>query len=556
MALHQSIKETFRRLEIDPHDEHNQKKAEDVFSKHPDAVFSVIKEEVNKTPSTARQPAGSSQPHLTADPDWVNCVGEQRCTPLKKVKPQSLKDLVGIVSEANKMKQRVRAVGSGHAFSDIARTDSAILVNPVLLNRVSEVESGLLRESARNQKLVHVQSGITVQSFITELDNRGLALINMGGYTGQTISGTLSTGTHGSGITFGPLASFARSIVLVSESGTVYQIEPASGITDPAKFSGIIDGVDVVLKQDDEWFRAVLVAMGCMGVIYSFIMEVTEAFSVKELRTSTTWEKVKGSLAPSMWKPVPPVISAVDHFELVLNPYTQWFRNACVKVERTRLGEVPAEGKRQDWLSALLEQASIDNAPDLIDFLNKIPFISPLVIDQAIMTLVETKPYIDKSFKIFSLGPANDIKAMALELHCDAKQCVPMIDKLLTVFQDEAKEHDWYMAGPLGVRFVAASDAFLAPEAGRMTCTIELDMLVGVTTGRELARHIKEKICGSDRTSARVHWGLDLDFVTKDDIREWYPDFERWNKVYRELNSSGMFNNKFTDRMGISIGNK
>ena len=68
---------------------------------------------------------------------------------------------------------------------------------------------------------------------------------------------------------------------------------------------------------------------------------------------------------------------------------------------------------------------------------------------------------------------------MALELNCDAKQCVPTIDKLLTVFQEEAKEHDWYMAGPLGIRFVAALDAFLAPEAGRMTCTVELDMLVG-----------------------------------------------------------------------------
>src|SRR5438552_19186438 len=107
-------------------------------------------------------------------------------------------------------------------------------------------------------------------------------------------------------------------------------------------------------------------------------MEVTDAFSVKELRTSTTWEKVKESLAPSMWNPVPPVISAVDHFELVLNPYTRWFRNACVKVERTRLGQVPAQGKRQDWLSALMEQAYIDNAGYLIDFLNMHPYIIPL----------------------------------------------------------------------------------------------------------------------------------------------------------------------------------
>jgi hypothetical protein len=549
MTLNQSIEATLHGLKASPHDEQQQKAAADAIAKHPEAVFSVIKEQAPSAASAPAQPS-ASQPATAAD--WVNCVGQQQCTPLEQVKPQSLKDLVDIVSKAKAQKQRVRAVGSGHAFSDIARTDGAVLVSPVLLDRVSEVDAGSLRDGARGQKLVHVQSGITVQNFITELDNRGLALINEGGYTGQTISGTLSTGTHGSGITFGPLASFARSIVLVAETGTVYQIEPSGGITDPTKFSGVIDGVAVTLKQDDEWFNAVVVAMGCVGVIYSFTMEVTDAFSVKELRTSTTWDKVKGSLQPSMWNPVAPIVSAVDHFELVLNPYNIFFRNACVKVERTRLGNVATQGERQDWLAAVLEQASIDNAPELIALLNKIPFLSPIVIDQAIMTLVEHKPYIDKSFNVFSLGEANDIKALALELHCDAKQCVPTIDKLLAVFKDEAKEHDWFMAGPLGIRFVAASDAFLAPEAGRMTCTIELDMLVGVSTGEELARHIKEKICGSDSSSARVHWGLDLDCVTKDDIREWYPNFERWHKVYRELNSAGMFNNKFTDRVGIS----
>jgi L-gulono-1,4-lactone dehydrogenase len=332
----------------------------------------------------------------------------------------------------------------------------------------------------------------------------------------------------------------------------VYQIEPKNGITDPSKFPGVIDGVSVTLKQDDEWFNSLQVAMGCMGIIFAYNMEVTEAFSIKELRTSTTWEKVKGSLVPSMWNPVPPAISSVDHFELVLNPYCRWFRNACVKVERTRLGDVPPQGQRKDWFDALLEQVSISSAPDLVNFLNKVPFLSPLIIDAAITSLVYEGPYIDKSFNVFSLGAANEIKAMALELHCDATQCVPVIDKLLRVFQKRAGEKLWYMAGPLGIRFVAASGAFLAPEAGRMTCTIELDMLVGVSTGRDLARHVKEELCGSDRTSVRVHWGLDLDFATKEDIRGWYPNFERWHKVYRELNSTGMFNNKFTDRMGIS----
>ncbi len=550
MASPESVRESLRRLQDHPNDEQPQQHLEAAFGKDPRAVFGILKEEA----ATAAPAATATLPRLVSDPDWVNCVGEQRCTPLKKTRPESLADLVAIVSEAAQAKHRVRAVGSGHAFADVARTDGAVLVDPVLLDRVSLADTAQLRASARELKLVHVQAGITVRHFREELDNRGLALINMGGYDGQTISGTLSTGTHGSGVHFGPLASFARSIVFVAATGVVYQVEPADGITDPATFPGVIDGVRVVLKQDDGWFRALLVAVGCLGVIFAYTMEVTDAFSIRELRTSTTWADVRATLAPDQWAPVAPPVAAVDHFELVLNPYTCWFRNACVKVERTRLsGDVAPSGQRQDWLSALLEQVSIQSAPDLVALLNKVAFISPLVVDQAIMTLVEHQPYIDKSYNVFSLGPANDIKAMAIELHCDARQCVPTIDKLLTVFQAEARQHNFYMAGPLGIRFVKAADAFLAPEAGRLTCTIELDMLVGVATGEALARHVKEKMCGEDSTSVRLHWGLDLDFVTKDDVRAWYPDFARWHEVYQELNATGMFNNKFTDRLGISM---
>jgi len=551
----ESILETLRALQANPEDQKHQKLIQSAFENHPGAAFQALKIEASQT-NAVKEPhvtPTTTVPRLVDSPEWVNCIGEQRCTPLKKVKPQSLADLVSAIKDAGREKQRVRAVGSGHAFADVARTDGAVLIDPVLLDRVEAVETATLRESAKGLTLMHVQAGITTRHFREQLDNRGLALINMGGYDGQTISGTLSTGTHGSGVNFGPLASFARSIVVVTETGDVYQIEPKDGITDPEKFSGVMDGVKVALKQDDEWFRSLMVAMGCMGVIYAYNMEVTAAYSIKELRTSTTWAEMRKSLGPELWKPVPPVIAAVDHFELVINPYKQWFRNACVKVERTRLGDVAAQGERQDWFSALLEQLSIQSAPDLIAFLNKVPFVSPLVIDQAIMTLVEHAPYIDKSYNIFSLGPVNDLKAMAIELHCDATQCVPTIDKILDVFQEEAMQRAFYLAGPLAIRFVKASEAFIASEAGRLTCTIELDMLVGVTTGRELARYVKERMCTEDSTSVRVHWGLDLDFVTRDDVRAWYPDFERWHTVYKTLNSTGMFNNKFTDRIGISI---
>ena len=258
-------------------------------------------------------------------PTWVNCVGEQENSPLVIVKPESLQQLVAILANALHLKQRVRAVGSGHSFSDITNSTNAVLVDMSLLKRISMVDNGedgivaitkpLLGKSNaasrtttadhaasgqitdmttnRSRRLARVQAGIKICELNDELDNRGLALPNMGAYDGQTVAGVMSTGTHGSGIAFGPMASLIRAIVLVADDGTVYQIEPASPdigkgpLSDPAAFPRTIDGLPVVLRQNDNWFRTVLVSMGCVGVIYSYVIEVTEAFNVHEMRSAT-----------------------------------------------------------------------------------------------------------------------------------------------------------------------------------------------------------------------------------------------------------------------------
>jgi len=567
----QFIRNILQRLEDDPDDADQQAKMESQLDKHTSTVFDVLREQIGRL--AAEAPISTPAPtavSLTApplpdsDPDWVNCIGEQRCTPVQKTKPQTLAELVAIIKDAGARHLRVRAIGSGHAFSDVARTDGAILVNPVLLNDIDAVDASLLNPAfvPLAPRLLTVQAGITVRALRTELDQRGLALPNMGGYDGQTLAGTLSTGTHGSGITFGPLASMARSIILVSESGTVYQIEPSPprAITSPTAFSGVIAGttVSATLKQSDAWFNAAQIALGCLGVIYAYTIEVVPAFSVRETRRSTTWGEIKSSLTPEKWTSgtggIAPIVAAVDHFELVINPYYRWFRHACVRVDRVRVSnDTPQKGQRQDWLESLLQTVAVQKAPDLVAFLTKIPFLSPLVIDQAIMTLVYEDEYIDKSYNIFSLGPANEVKGMALELHCDATQCVPVIDKLLQVFQEQALLKMWFMAGPLGVRFVAPSEGYIAPQSGRMTCTVELAMLVGLETGKDLARVVKERVCTRDAASVRVHWGLDMDFVTAQDVRAWYPRWAEWLAVYNELNTTGMWNNRLTDRLGISV---
>lgn len=42
----------------------------------------------------------------------------------------------------------------------------------------------------------------------------------------------------------------------------------------------------------------------------------------------------------------------------------------------------------------------------------------------------------------------------------------------------------------------------------------ELDLLVGINNGENLLREAKEAVC-TEGSGVRVHWGLDLDTVTR-----------------------------------------
>lgn len=490
---------------------------------------------------------------------WANWLNEEVCTPAAKTQPKDLAELVTIITSAGAQGQRVRAVGAGHSISDVARTDDAVLVYPYDLDAVADVDTSILRRESAALSLIHVQSGIHIKDLNTELDRRGLALTHMGAYDGQTISGAFSTGTHGSGAAWGPMASMIRAIVLVVENGTVFQIEPSGGITDAAKFPGHLPdspGVPVVLRQDDDWFHAAQVSMGCLGVIHSYILDTTPAFNIAENRTATRWEHVKDRFAPERWSPLPAALADFDHFEMVISPYADGHdgTHSLIWTERNRVGQTPPRGARQDYAGKILESIGILLTSALPDILNLAPVLVPSTINTALDNLVDDDaPYIDKSFKVYkALDSDLELKAHSIELHFPAQHLVATIDAILDAFSRAVKEKMLYIAGPIGIRFTAPSDALLAPESGRLTATAELDNIVGIRQGAELLRQVKAEVSGADR-SIRVHWGLELESTTAQDVKDWYgPNLDKWLAVYKQLNPQGMFDNKFTDRLGFS----
>lgn len=91
----------------------------------------------------------------------------------------------------------MKVVGSLHSWSDIAGIDSARPTHVVQLRRYNRV-----LHTDRERCQLTVQSGLQLKHLIAHLYAHQLAMSNLGSVIEQTISGAISTGTHGTGITY------------------------------------------------------------------------------------------------------------------------------------------------------------------------------------------------------------------------------------------------------------------------------------------------------------------------------------------------------------------
>jgi len=109
----------------------------------------------------------------------------------------------------------------------------------------------------------------------------------------------------------------------------------------------------------------------------------------------------------------------------------------------------------------------------------------------------------------------------------------------------------YVQTGPTAIRFVKGSRAYLSPQFGQNTVMIENLLIADTHGGKELLYKYQSEMF---KYGGRPHWGLDLSITTgnNDFMTQLYDNFTEWKKVYDALNFSGSFNNRFTDRMGLS----
>lgn len=194
---------------------------------------------------------------------WVNWAGNQRYSPERIFYPQSRTELQKIVQKSLKEKKSIKAYGASHSWSDII-VDADYLVSLQKLNKILSVDTKNL--------LVTVEAGIDLHELNQRLARRGYALPNQPSVAVQTIAGAFSTATHGSGKT-GTLASFVKEVQIIAGDGKFYTVSAQS---------------------NPQWFAALRVSLGTLGIIYAVTLICEPLFFLSEhTRTLSRDEFIK-----------------------------------------------------------------------------------------------------------------------------------------------------------------------------------------------------------------------------------------------------------------------
>ena len=163
------------------------------------------------------------------------------------LQPESLAELQKLV----RTNQKIRARGTAHCFNEIANTSSYAI-------NLSQMPKAMTVDPAK--KSVLVAAGVTYGELAPILHAQGWALSNMASLPHISIAGSISTGTHGSGIKNQNLANQVLSLDLVTAEGKLRRIDR----TNPA-------------------FNALVVGLGLGGIVYQYELKIERTYEIRQV---------------------------------------------------------------------------------------------------------------------------------------------------------------------------------------------------------------------------------------------------------------------------------
>ncbi|GAA3591000.1 D-arabinono-1,4-lactone oxidase [Klugiella xanthotipulae] len=427
---------------------------------------------------------------------WQNWGRVESSTPSRVLTPETPEDIQQIVAIASDSGQRVKPIGASHSFTAIGATDGIRLH----LDRLG----GLLSADPGRGR-VTVGAGTRLYELGHILSPLGLALANMGDIDRQTISGALSTGTHGTGLGFGGLATQVVGVTLVDGTGTLRHISDT---------------------ENAHLLPAVALGLGALGVLVDVTLQCVPAFV---LRARERPEPLAGVLESFVERS-----AAHDHFEFYWFPHT---RTALTKTN-TRL---PGDAERQP-LTALSrwrdDEFMANGVYRVLCGLGAVwPATTPPV-SRAIQRFTANRTFSDHSHRVFVTD--RTVRFREMEYALPLEEVPSALGEVMALIETRG----WRISFPLEVRSAAADEVWLSTAHGRRSGYIAVH--------RYWREDYREYFAGVEEImlahGGRPHWGK-IHTLETERLAERYPRFGEFRQLRDELDPERVFANDYIERV-------
>lgn len=450
-------------------------------------------------------------------------------------KPSSDQEVLDILND--NADRRVRPVGSLHSWSDIAATDS-IGLDMTNLNSVEPYEKD-------GQHFVRVGGGCKLHRLVSQLHSRtDQTMPTLGAITQQSISGAISTGTHGSGKQC--LSHFVSSM-------RVAAYDPETG------------KARIYEYKDGDELKAARVGLGCAGVILSLDLKTVPKYNISE--TVVRKGSVQEVLETYQEHPLSQFTLFPHGWDILA-----WERKAMPSTERTLGQKIKAK------MMHALNLAAVDvgyhaalkglvwlGSPALLKTFSK---LSPSLLLKNVERVDESTKVLTLKHHLFQheemevfvpqsrLPEAVEVVKYATQVCAGENVAAPpgvekklrelgMYDELQGLKGSYTHHYPFYF------RKVLPDDTLISMTASKDEPSFSMS-LFNYNAPEDRGEYYKycdwtarclNKLCG-----ARLHWGKHFP-LKEESVAPTYPEMDKFKAICEKTDPNGVFRNSYTQRV-------
>ena len=427
---------------------------------------------------------------------WSNWAGNQRAEGITVVEPRDTEEVAAAVVRAADRGKKVKPIGAGHSFTGIGKPQDVQLVLDAM--------SGL-RSVDRQTGIVTVEAGTKLHRLNELLAGEGLAMPNLGDIEVQSISGAVSTGTHGTGARFGGIATQIDGLEMVMADGSVLTCSA---------------------DEQPELWSAARVGLGALGVITAVTLQTVPLFAIKAEEGPMALEELLCRFDE--------LTEEYDHFE------AYWFPHTDATLTKRNTRRLLQEGleplaRWREWLDDQFLSNTVFGWTIALGK-RRASLIRPL--NRVASRALGSRVFTDLSYKVFT-SPRR-VRFCEMELAIPRTQAVEAIRDVVKGIEASGMD----VSFPVEIRVAASDDIPLSTASGRDSAYLafHLPAAVDYTAYFRLVSGIL------DAYESRPHWGK-LHEMDAEVLSRRYPRFAEFLALRNRVDPAGVFGNEYLDRV-------